>query len=118
MVDLFATPKNHRLPLFCSTFPDQRAWATDVMMQNWSGLDVYAFPPFGMVREVLKKLQSHQSARMTLIAPFWPRKEWFPELLELLVDFPRLLPTIPSLLRQPHYRKFYQDTFTLALTGF
>lgn len=37
-LDLFATSRNHRLPLFSSPAPDPLAWATD------------ASPPFSMVR--------------------------------------------------------------------
>lgn len=52
-----------------------QAWATDAMVQNWENLDVYAFPPFKIVREVLNKLGTYKNIRMTLIAPFWPSRE-------------------------------------------
>ncbi|XP_064109710.1 uncharacterized protein LOC135217671 [Macrobrachium nipponense] len=117
-IDLFATSRNNRLPLFCSPVPDPLAWKTDAMLLDWSGLNVYALPPFAMIREVLNKFQSHQNVTMTLIAPFWPRKEWFLDLLRMLVDFPRLLPQIPSLLKQPHFDRNHQGLSYLALTGF
>lgn len=57
------------------------------MLQDWSNLDLYAFPPFCMLREVLNNSQMHSNVTMTLIAPFWPLREWCPDLLCLLVDF-------------------------------
>lgn len=90
MLDLFAMSRNHCLPLFCSPFPDLLAWETDAKLQNWANLDLYAFPLFAIISQVLRKFQLHQNARMTLVAPFWPQKEWFLELIGLLVDFPRL----------------------------
>ncbi|XP_066978845.1 uncharacterized protein [Macrobrachium rosenbergii] len=118
LIDLFATSRNNRLPLYCSPAPDPQAWATDAMLQDWSNLDLYAFPPFSMVKEVLRKFNSHVNVSVTLVAPFWPHKEWFPDLLSLLTDFPRLLPQRKSLLRQPHFLRYHQGLSTLALTGF
>ncbi|MGL5405375.1 MAG: reverse transcriptase domain-containing protein [Propionibacteriaceae bacterium] len=117
-IDLFATSRNNRLPLFCSPVPDPLAWSVDAMLLDWSGLEAYAFPPFGLIREVLNKFMSHSNVTLTLIAPFWPRKEWFPDLLQLLVDFPRLLPPEKWLLKQPHFKRFHQNLSALALTGF
>lgn len=116
LINLFAMSRNHRLLLFCSPAPDPLAWVMGAKLQDWSGLD--AFPPFGMMREVLNKFSSHHSASMILVAPFWPTKEWFPDLLCLLVDFPRLLPQNPFLLKQPHFHRFHQGLSALAPTGF
>ena len=40
-------------------------------------------------------------ASLLLIAPFWPKRPWFPRLLSLLAGQPRSLPVFPGLLRQP-----------------
>lgn len=55
---------------------------------------------------------------MTLIAPFCPLREWFPDLLRLLVDYPMLLPQKVSVLRQPHFRRHHQGLSALTMTGF
>ena len=54
---------------------------------------------------------------MTLIAPFWPQREWFPGLLELLSDVPITLSSRKDLLRQPHFHCFHQNLPMLQLTA-
>ena len=54
-------------------------------------------------------------AEITLIAPFWPVREWFPDLLSLLSEPPIPLPLRWDLLRQPHVRKFHQKLSALRL---
>ena len=102
MVDLFATSLNNRLPVYCSPVPDPLAWKVDAFVVPWNDLDVYAFPPFAVIRLVLNRLLMSQRTRMTLIAPKWPQQEWYPDLLSLLVEEPIELPHWRNLLRQPH----------------
>ena len=52
---------------------------------------------------------------MTLVAPLWPEKEWFADLLLLLTQPPLALPCWDSLLRQPHCGLFHQGVHTLNL---
>ena len=59
------------------------AAATDAMLQAWDHLQAYAFPPVAMIHAVLNKIRSSVGAEITLIAPFWPMREWFPDLLSL-----------------------------------
>ena len=66
----------------------------------WSGLHLYAFPPFAMIPMILEKIVRDE-AEVALIAPYWPQRPWFPKLLSLLVDLPRLLPCQKDLLTQP-----------------
>lgn len=116
-VDLFATSQNFRLQVFVSPFPDPMAIATDAFLFNWNQKELYAFPPMAIIRQVINKLQTSQDTYLTLIAPFWPRKEWFPDLLRLSVDAPRLLPQRRDLLRQPHFHRFHHDLQSLQLTA-
>ena len=116
-VDLFATRLNFRLPNFVSPFHDPCAVATDAFLYNWNHQDLYAFPPFPLVRQVLNKLRSAQGTSLILIAPFWPQKEWFPDLIQALVDIPRRLPLRRDLLRQPHFHRFHLGLHALALTA-
>ena len=116
-VDLFATGLNFRLQAFVSPFPDPLAVAVDAFLFDWSHLELYAFPPTAVLRRVINKLLSAQGTFLTLIAPFWPRQEWFPDLLRLSVDTPRLLPQRPDLLRQPHFHRFHHGLQWLRLTA-
>ena len=56
-VDLFATNLNYRLPTYFSPVQDPMALGTDAMLQDWDGLEAYAFPPFSLTQQVLQKLR-------------------------------------------------------------
>ena len=111
-VDLFATSMNYRLPVYFSPLPDQMSAGTDAFLQKWDHLQAYAFPPFSIIRQVINKIRASQGLELTLIAPFWPQKEWFPDLLECLMEPPLRLPERRDLLKQPHFHRFH-----LALPG-
>ena len=98
-VDLFATSLNNRLQVYFSPVVDPQAAGTDAMVQPWDHLQAYAFPTFGLIPCLLAKVRLSRSLEMTLVAPFWPLKPWFPDLLELLVEVPVLLPSLRDLLR-------------------
>ena len=98
-IDLFATRENRKLTVFCSPFPDPLAWACDALAVDWIGMFAYAFPPPILIPKVLKKVEQ-ETCVLRLIAPFSPRQSWFPDLLNLLIDFPRELPIITNLLTQ------------------
>ncbi|XP_045137209.1 uncharacterized protein LOC123519768 [Portunus trituberculatus] len=114
-VDLFATALNHQLPLYVSLLPDPNAWKQDVFAFPWEGLDRYAFSPFSLIRRVLVQVRETSGDRVSLIAPRWPQADWFPLLLSLLVDHPRVLPQWDSLLRQLHRHLFHKSPATLHL---
>ena len=82
-VDLFAKSLNFRLQVYFSPLNDPLAVGMDAFLQDWNGLQAYTFPPFVLVRQVLVKLCSCKGMELTLIAPYWPQKEWFPDLLSL-----------------------------------
>ena len=117
-VDLFATNQFHRLPVYFSPMKDPMSVGTDSMLHTWDNLQVYAFPSFSLIQKVLNKLSSSNNTDMTLIAPFWPQKPWFPDLLELLTYIPLCLPIRVDLLRQPHCHRFHQNLRMLRLTEF
>ena len=93
------------------------AVATDAFLYNWDHQDLYAFPPFPLIRQVLNKLRMAHQTNLILIAPFWPQREWFPDLIQASVDSPRRLPHRRDLLRQPHVRRFHQALPMLQLTA-
>ena len=53
-VDLFATPLNHKVPLYVSPVPDQHAWDIDALNIVWSGLTAYAYPPTALLDRVIQ----------------------------------------------------------------
>ena len=115
MVDLFATPLNYRCPIYFAPFADPQSAGTDAFLQDWSNMQAYAFPPFCLVRLVLNKVRTSRNLDLTLVAPFWPQKEWFPDLLDLAVEPPLRLPERSDLLRQPHFHRFHLSLHTLSL---
>ena len=117
VIDLFATSLTARLPVYFSPASDSRAAGTDALLQPWDNLQTYAFPPITIIRRVLVKLRSSKNCELTLIAPFWPQREWFPDLLELLSDVPITLSSRKDLLRQPHFHRFHQNLPMLQLTA-
>ena len=98
-IDLFASSLSHRCSVHFVPVSDPMAAGTDAMLQSWDSLHAYAFPPFAMIGQVLAKVRASRSLELTLIAPFWPQRPWFPELLELLILPPLPLPSWWDLLR-------------------
>ena len=93
-IDLFATRLNHRLPMYVSPIPNDKALAIDTLTMNWNGIHGYVLPPFHIILNVLDKIRQFR-CKIVLILPFWP---WFSELLDLLVPRPIVLPITPDLL--------------------
>ena len=114
-IDLFATCLNAKLPLYCSLVPDPQAVFEDAFRHPWDDLDLYAFPPFALVGRVIARIQQSSRVAMTLVAPLWPEKEWFADLLLLLTQPPLVLPCWDRLLRQPHCNLFHQGAHALNL---
>ena len=75
------------------------------------------FPPIDIVKRVLLNLRAFHNGDLTLIAPFWPQREWFPDLLELLSDITIELPKRRGLLRQPHFHRFHENLPMLRLAA-
>ena len=117
LVDLFATVLTKRLPNYFSPHLDPSAIGIDALLQDSSHLDRYAFPHYAIIRKVINKLRESENRRRTLIAPWWPQREWFPDLRDLLVDSPRALPLRRDLLLQPMARALHTGLSTLHLTA-
>ena len=80
-MDLFATKINHWLPLFVSPMYDLAVLAVDALSLNWDLLFGYAFPLFILIPMVLQKVLCFEQCRILLIAPCWPLRSWFNDLL-------------------------------------
>ena len=110
---LFATRLNVKLSLYCSLVPDLQAVFEDAFPHPRDDLDLYAFPPFPLMGQVIARVRESSRVAMTLVAPLWPEKEWFADLLLLLTQPPLALPWWDSLLRQPHCSLFHQGVRAL-----
>ncbi|KAJ1085596.1 hypothetical protein NDU88_005726 [Pleurodeles waltl] len=81
-IDLFATLENAHCPLFCSLqYPVQGALG-DAFQITWCDQLLYAFPPIPLIPRVLRKIRQDR-AQVILIAPDWPRRVWYSDLLQL-----------------------------------
>ena len=114
-IDLFASSLNAKLSRFVSWHPEPRVEAVNAYSINWSSLKCYAFPPFSLLPQVLRKI-SVDKALVLLIAPVWTTQSWYPLLLQLLVDKLILLPREDNLLFQPHSQTLHsmKDHLVLA----
>lgn len=99
-IDLFATWKTTRLPRYVSPIPDPEAWRINALTFHWEQSLMYAFPPWSILGELLKKVLDVQ-AELILIAPNWPTQQWYPLLLDLNISTPIPLPVRYNLLYQP-----------------
>ena len=114
-VDLFATVLNTKCPVFFSPIPDKAAAGIDSLSQNWSNIIGYAFPPPNLLQLTLNKVVDSQNCQLFLVVPKWPRRNWFAQLLTLLIDIPRQLPCMKKLLKQPNLHVFHPNPSELDL---
>jgi len=112
MIDLFATSLNRKLELYVSPFPDQNAIGVDAMSLDWTGKELYAYPPTKMITVVLRKARD-EPCKLLLIAPAWPSQVWFPDLMDLTVEAPVQLPQIRTLLKQPGNPPYYDPNLQM-----
>ena len=76
-IDLFATRLNHRLPIYVSPIPDQKALSIDALSMDWNRIHAYAFPPFHLIPAMIYKqntvipvqdsIDSTSMARQTMV---------------------------------------------------
>ena len=70
-----------QLPAHYLWKPDQTSLALDTLQQTWSHKHLYAFPPFSLIRKVLRKTELEKVPSFILIAPTWQSQAWYPELI-------------------------------------
>ena len=99
-IDLFATRLNAQLKQFVSWRPDPDSVGANGLQLPLNGWDEYALLPFCLIGKYIKKVREDR-ASLILVAPVWRSQPWYPALLDLLVDFPLMLPQLPKLLLDP-----------------
>ena len=88
--DLFASVLNAQLPRYVSWNPDPHATFVDAFSIPWTGEYFYAFPPFSLIHKCLKKIEAEQ-AEGVLVVPAWTTQTWYPRVLQLLTQAPKLM---------------------------
>ncbi|XP_046570406.1 uncharacterized protein LOC124278679 [Haliotis rubra] len=105
LIDLFATSFNNQVTTFVSPVPDLLAWAVDDLAISWEGMKAYAFPPPILLPQVLRKISRTRVLQLTLVAPYWPARLWFPDLIDHHGEPVLRLPDWPNLLVHPHTKQ-------------
>ena len=98
-IDLFASRFNKKVQTFCSWKPEPEASFIDAFSIDWKEFELcYCFPCFSMIGRCIQKVKNDR-ARVILVVPLWTTQIWFPVLMSLLVDHPRILPAAEKILQ-------------------
>jgi len=100
MIDLFDSHLNKQAHICCTWIPHPTALELDALTISCDRMFVYAFPPIFLVPRVVQYMKRFQCT-IILIVPVWPRRHWYPELLQLSVANPIVLQVVHNLLSQP-----------------
>ena len=84
LIDLFASYHNKKMDIFCPWDQHPQALAVDAFSISWNQMFAYAFPPICLIPKVLRHMRLGH-CQMILIAPQWPRRHWYPDLLKLCI---------------------------------
>ncbi len=97
-VDLFASLEMSHCQWFYSL--TEGTLGTDALAHSWlRGLRKYAFPPVSLLAQTLCKVREEEE-QVLLVAPYWPTRTWFPELMLLVTAPPWQIPLRKDLLTQ------------------
>ena len=107
MTDLIAKWRNSQFLMCASSVADNMMWKED-SSQHPSHLAMYTNHPFALIWQIIKRVMMSAGLTMILVTLLWLHREWFLDLLALMVDKPQKLPMVCDLLVQLHVRMFYQ----------
>ena len=99
-IDLIASRTNCQVSKYIYWRLDPGAVAIDAFTINWNSLQFWCFPPFSLIPRVIKKIREDQATGL-LVVPNWPTQPWYPQVMQLLTDHPRVLPKRGQLLILP-----------------
>ena len=86
-IDLFASRLNYQLKPYVSWMPDPEACHVDAFTFDWRNVTFYAFPPFSILNQVIRKIEADRATGI-LIVPDWPTQAWYPMLRRLMISQP------------------------------
>lgn len=90
-IDRFAAPHNALVSRFNSLLPLPGSEGTDAFCHNWVGENNWLHPPTACLPRTVQVLQL-TGAAATVVAPYWPAQQWFPELCRLATEARTILP--------------------------
>ena len=97
-IDLFASRDSSHCAQFYSL--SGGTLGTDALAHSWPrGPRKYAFPPVSLLARVLCKIKEDEE-QVLLVAPYWPTRTWFSELVLLATAPPWPIPLRQDLLTQ------------------
>lgn len=99
-MDLFASRLNYKLKPYIAYQPDPEAYAVNAFCVPWHEYIFYAFPPFSIIPQVLHKIVGEKATGL-LVVPYWPTQSWWPFLMNILINYPIILPRGKETLRLP-----------------
>ena len=83
-VDMFASPGNAKLPLFCTRWPHYQAHLVDALRCPLGTLrEVYGNPPWSIISQWLHRLKANPQVVCLLVVPYWVSATWWPLLIKL-----------------------------------
>ncbi|KAI2661461.1 ORF V: Enzymatic polyprotein [Labeo rohita] len=96
-IDLFASPESSHCQLFYSL--SEAPFGRDALAHSWPPGPKYAFPPVSLLAQTLCKIREDEE-QVLLVAPYWPTRTWFPDLISLAAAPPWKIPLRRDLLSQ------------------
>ena len=108
-VDPFVT--RYKCLNFVSPTPNARALNTDALAKDYKGKFVY----HQILSQVLRKSDHTPNCTLLLIAPFWLKQIWFPDLLNLSHITSITLPPWEKMFKQPRSKVYHQNPRMLNL---
>lgn len=115
-IDLHATTQNTQLPLFCSRFWERVAMTTDGLSFSWSNSLMYVYPSMPLIPAVLRKTR-RDKATLIPVAPYWAKRFWFSEILEIAEEGPVHLPVSRDVLSQNKGRMLHNNPSWIRLAA-
>ncbi|KAI2656602.1 ORF V: Enzymatic polyprotein [Labeo rohita] len=98
-IDLFASPESSHCQRFYSLNEAPNSLGRDALAHSWPPGPKYAFPPVSLLAQTLCKIREDEE-QVLLVAPYWPTRTWFPELISLTAAPPWKIPLRRDLLSQ------------------
>ena len=91
-INLFASILNYKTKRYMSWFQDRKCTEVDAFSISWHREFPYLFPPFNLIYRCLSNIQQQHLDRAILIFPILPNQQWFPQLLQMMIHHPMLIP--------------------------
>ncbi len=110
-VELFTSHESSHCQLYFSL--TEGPLGIDALAHSWPrALRKYAFPPVSLLAQTLCKLREDEE-QVLLVAPHWPTRTWFPEIISLATAPPWPIPLRKDLLSQGLGTIWHPDLWNL-----